>query len=96
MQPRILIAHDQADIFPALELLLKCEGFEVATATNRWAARLLMRAFVVGVCLPVATLAQEPLELTQQILDFARLDLGAPLAEAAIDRCLQTDAVSRG
>jgi len=34
MQPRILIADDQADILSALKLLLKREGFEVATATS--------------------------------------------------------------
>ena len=34
MQPRILIADDQADILSALRLLLKREGFEVATATS--------------------------------------------------------------
>ena len=34
MQPRILIADDQADILSALQLLLKREGFEVATATS--------------------------------------------------------------
>jgi iron complex outermembrane receptor protein len=55
MQLRIPIAHDRADIFTALERLLKCGGFEVAPA-----AGLFMRAFVVGVCLPVATLAQAP------------------------------------
>ena len=34
MQRRILIADDQADILSALKLLLKREGFEVATATS--------------------------------------------------------------
>ncbi len=34
MQPRILIADDQADILSALRLLLKREGFDVATATS--------------------------------------------------------------
>ena len=34
MQPRILVADDQADILSALKLLLKREGFEVATATS--------------------------------------------------------------
>jgi len=34
MQARILIADDQADILSALKLLLKREGFEVATATS--------------------------------------------------------------
>jgi len=34
MQPRILIADDQADILSALKLLLKREGFEIATATS--------------------------------------------------------------
>jgi len=34
MQPRILIADDQADILSALKLLLKREGYEVATATS--------------------------------------------------------------
>jgi DNA-binding NtrC family response regulator len=34
MQQRILIADDQADILSALRLLLKREGFEVATATS--------------------------------------------------------------
>src|SRR5688500_8346671 len=34
MQPRILIADDQADILSALKLLLKREGFDVATATS--------------------------------------------------------------
>ena len=34
MQARILIADDQADILAALRLLLKREGFEVATATS--------------------------------------------------------------
>jgi DNA-binding NtrC family response regulator len=34
MQPRILIADDQADILSALKLLLKREGFDVATASS--------------------------------------------------------------
>ncbi len=34
MQPRILIADDQADILAALRLLLKREGFDVASATS--------------------------------------------------------------
>jgi DNA-binding NtrC family response regulator len=34
MQPRILIADDQADVLAALRLLLKREGFEVASATS--------------------------------------------------------------
>jgi DNA-binding NtrC family response regulator len=34
MQPRILIADDQPDILAALRLLLKREGFEIATATS--------------------------------------------------------------
>ncbi|MDP9200054.1 MAG: response regulator [Pseudomonadota bacterium] len=34
MQPRILIADDQADILSALKLLLKREGLDVATATS--------------------------------------------------------------
>ena len=34
MQPRILIADDQAEILSALKLLLKREGFEVTTATS--------------------------------------------------------------
>ena len=34
MQARILIADDQADILSALKLLLKREGFDVATATS--------------------------------------------------------------
>ena len=34
MQPRILVADDQADILSALKLLLKREGFEVATASS--------------------------------------------------------------
>ncbi|HXV39875.1 MAG TPA: sigma-54 dependent transcriptional regulator [Steroidobacteraceae bacterium] len=34
MQPRILIADDQADILSALKLLLKREGYEVTTATS--------------------------------------------------------------
>lgn len=34
MQPRILVADDQADILAALRLLLKREGFEVASATS--------------------------------------------------------------
>ncbi len=34
MQPRILVADDQADILSALKLLLRREGFEVATATS--------------------------------------------------------------
>ncbi|MGH8249743.1 MAG: sigma-54-dependent transcriptional regulator [Steroidobacteraceae bacterium] len=34
MQARILIADDQADILSALKLLLRREGFEVATATS--------------------------------------------------------------
>jgi DNA-binding NtrC family response regulator len=34
MQPRILVADDQADIVSALKLLLKREGFEVATASS--------------------------------------------------------------
>jgi DNA-binding NtrC family response regulator len=34
MQPRILIGDDQADILSALKLLLKREGFVVATATS--------------------------------------------------------------
>src|SRR5262245_3240219 len=34
MQPRILVADDQADILSALKLLLKREGFEVAMATS--------------------------------------------------------------
>jgi len=34
MQPRILIADDQADILSALKLLLKREGLEVALATS--------------------------------------------------------------
>jgi DNA-binding NtrC family response regulator len=34
MQPRILIADDQADILSALKLLLKREGFDIATATS--------------------------------------------------------------
>ena len=34
MPPRILIADDQADILSALKLLLKREGYEVATATS--------------------------------------------------------------
>jgi DNA-binding NtrC family response regulator len=34
MQPRILVADDQADIVAALKLLLKREGFDVATATS--------------------------------------------------------------
>jgi DNA-binding NtrC family response regulator len=34
MLPRILIADDQADILAALRLLLKREGFDVATATS--------------------------------------------------------------
>ena len=34
MQPRILVADDQADILSALKLLLKREGFDVAMATS--------------------------------------------------------------
>ncbi len=34
MQPRILVADDQADILSALKLLLKREGFEVAAASS--------------------------------------------------------------
>jgi DNA-binding NtrC family response regulator len=34
MQARILVADDQADILSALKLLLKREGFDVATATS--------------------------------------------------------------
>jgi DNA-binding NtrC family response regulator len=34
MQPRILIADDQADILSALKLLLKREGYDVASATS--------------------------------------------------------------
>ncbi|MGQ0428619.1 MAG: sigma-54-dependent transcriptional regulator [Gammaproteobacteria bacterium] len=34
MQPRILIADDQPDILSALKLLLKREGYEVASATS--------------------------------------------------------------
>src|SRR5262245_41595262 len=34
MQSRILVADDQADILSALKLLLKREGFEVATASS--------------------------------------------------------------
>jgi len=34
MQPRILVADDQADILSALKLLLKREGFDVTTATS--------------------------------------------------------------
>ncbi|HEU4516170.1 MAG TPA: sigma-54 dependent transcriptional regulator [Steroidobacteraceae bacterium] len=34
MQPRILIVDDQADILSALKLLLKREGFDVATASS--------------------------------------------------------------
>ena len=34
MQPRILIADDQADILSALKLLLKREGYDIATATS--------------------------------------------------------------
>src|SRR5688572_6172972 len=34
MQPRIPVADDQADILSALKLLLKREGFDVATATS--------------------------------------------------------------
>jgi DNA-binding NtrC family response regulator len=34
MQPRILVADDQADIVSALKLLLKREGFDVATASS--------------------------------------------------------------
>ena len=34
MQPRVLIADDQADILSALKLLLKREGFDVATASS--------------------------------------------------------------
>src|SRR5262245_1716706 len=34
MQPRILVADDQAEIVAALKLLLKREGFEVATASS--------------------------------------------------------------
>src|SRR5688500_19879967 len=34
MQPRILVADDQADILSALKLLLKREGFEVTTASS--------------------------------------------------------------
>jgi DNA-binding NtrC family response regulator len=34
MQPRILVADDQAEILSALKLLLKREGFEVATAAS--------------------------------------------------------------
>ena len=34
MQPRILVADDQPDILSALKLLLKREGFDVATATS--------------------------------------------------------------
>ena len=34
MQPRILVADDQADILSALKLLLKREGFDVATASS--------------------------------------------------------------
>src|SRR5262245_58678028 len=34
MQPRILVADDQPDIVAALKLLLKREGFDVATATS--------------------------------------------------------------
>jgi DNA-binding NtrC family response regulator len=34
MQPRILVADDQADILSALKLLLKREGFDVATSSS--------------------------------------------------------------
>jgi DNA-binding NtrC family response regulator len=34
MQPRILVADDQADILSALKLLLKREGFDVVTASS--------------------------------------------------------------
>src|SRR5688572_18308956 len=34
MQPRILVADDQAEILSALKLLLKREGFDVATASS--------------------------------------------------------------
>ena len=34
MQPRVLIADDQADILSALKLLLKREGFDVTTASS--------------------------------------------------------------
>ena len=34
MSPRILVADDQQDVLEALRLLLKGEGFEIATATS--------------------------------------------------------------
>jgi DNA-binding NtrC family response regulator len=58
MQPRILIADDQADILSALRLLLKREGFEVATATSP--------AGVIDI------VAREPVDLALIDLNYAR------------------------
>jgi len=58
MQPRILIADDQADILSALRLLLKREGFEVATATSP--------AGVLDI------VAREPVDLALIDLNYAR------------------------
>ena len=58
MQPRILIADDQADILSALRLLLKREGFDVATATSP--------AGVLDI------VAREPLDVALIDLNYAR------------------------
>jgi len=58
MQPRILIADDQADILSALRLLLKREGFEVATATSP--------AGVLDI------VAREPVDVALLDLNYAR------------------------
>jgi CheY-like chemotaxis protein len=58
MQPRILIADDQPDILSALRLLLKREGFEVASATSP--------AGVLDV------VAREPVDVALVDLNYAR------------------------
>jgi len=58
MQPRVLIADDQADILSALRLLLKREGFDVATATSP--------AGVLDI------VAREPVDVALVDLNYAR------------------------
>ena len=58
MQPRILIADDQPDILSALRLLLKREGFDVASATSP--------AGVLDV------VAREPVDVALVDLNYAR------------------------
>jgi len=96
MQPRILIADDQADILSALRLLLRREGFDAATATSPAGVLDIVAREQVDVALVDLNYARdttsgaEGLELVKQLrARDAELPIVVMTAWATVDLAVQ-------